>query len=606
MAAMTSTSALRTRRPPEDSDFARVVEHAVLRAWLGGAEVPSRLSNEIDDPAARLEQLMARITAPGRGAQDCGYTLLRRPGLRDRVDQDHPVFARIAATVRHHEPGADLLRIRALQAPASRADLLRAVVYRMAPMFGDGAPLDRIYVDHLQRDYRHPHYTGARRDADYCAGELMEQTLGVTLLDWFELLDQLRDGWPELFHAAWRRDASACERLVSAEPHRVPRLATLRTRSDPSDKLLTICALFWEAERLFELLHLLGGRSAVTRSQMSAALRSSTSLSLAIRLGAPTGRFASSSWCQFDGLAALFAGTAGIPDPAHPHGALGRRGRCNAWHDGHGWSNDHGLELARHVAAPPRFSIERYTVKAISDAYAMTFAGRDVRTLAILFLLEVREELGNSRGPRDGAPRLFTLDSDAAIGRLATIFTGAISPAVAKAALQTSLAGMAKIDAHGVRRADATLASLIANPRRWAERNHIPPVATMSRALGDILAGPVRTCRKDEARMRLGNDIAGGSARFMLKGWFDQSIERRHLKRTRIAVPKEYRRFLPRLYAPVDKATMDFSLDVATLLIPGATDMWLDPELQTIRRLQSPPGKGEVRILWDNLAKLLT
>lgn len=260
----------------------------------------------------------------GVDVREAGWRPYRYPGMRDRVDDRHPLLDRLKRTIRRAEPGTPSGRIAALLHPTSLDLVLRASVYRFAPLIGPSGALDRIYCDAQGRLAFDPHYQGAAYDADHCPGELMRQVIDVTLLDWVLVLDWLREHRNDLFEAVWVRDAVTVERLLR-DPAPLPPMPFLRMVKCRHARFKALVGIFWELERLYELLHAFGGPDRVTLTRLRATLASTSTLGSAIGADTRTARYAASAWCHRYTLIQLFSrGADAAHDDAHPHVALGQ------------------------------------------------------------------------------------------------------------------------------------------------------------------------------------------------------------------------------------------------------------------------------------------
>ena len=157
-----------------------------------------------------------------------------------------------------------------------------------------------VYRDSEGRFADDPAYTGRRYDGDHAPDELLRQVLDVTLVDWIVFLETLRTTWPAMFDAVWQRDAVEVKQLLGNKP-RLPVMDFLRVKKKEQDRFCTLVAIFWEAERCFELMHAFGGPRRVTKPKLLVAMRSTSTLGAEIaadgarpdtsqRLGATAGR----------------------------------------------------------------------------------------------------------------------------------------------------------------------------------------------------------------------------------------------------------------------------------------------------------------------------
>ena len=93
-------------------------------------------------------------------------------------------------------------------------------------------------------------------------------------------------------------------------------------RKDCPDRFRAVIAIFWEAERLFELIHAFGGRNRVTMARLVRSLTTTSVLGGEIKADTRSGRYVATSWCHRAVLATLFdKEPAASYDPRHPHRA---------------------------------------------------------------------------------------------------------------------------------------------------------------------------------------------------------------------------------------------------------------------------------------------
>lgn len=367
--------------PRPSSPLVAAVEAAVAaRIAADPASVPSSV---LTRPAGWSPAPPGAIYLIGQDTRAAGWRHGRLPGLRDMVGEFHPVFHRMVVVARYHEgKTCNTLRAAALIHPASGADLWQAAIYRWSAWFSVGCSLDDVYRDANGRHVLEPGYAGEVYDADHSSGELLRQTLDVRLIDWIGLLDALRMTWPELFEAVWGRNGAAVERLLR-EDRPLPTMAFMRMRRDGRDRFRAVVAIFWEAERLFELLHAFGGRDRVTMARLRHALEATSFLAGEIKADTRTGRYVATSWCHRRVLAMLFAkGVAIGHDPRHPHRTFGLEGTPAIADELESCVTD----AARHAAifnvrtAPPFTHDSR--LRPISEELPVHFfAGREVRLI---------------------------------------------------------------------------------------------------------------------------------------------------------------------------------------------------------------------------------
>lgn len=587
MAAVTSGSRL-DRRVQPPSQLWHVVSAALRREAANDPDaVPAHARAEIAQAAGA-----PYIHVIGNEMRRAGWTADRLPGTRDPAGDDHPIWERLRTTALTWEPSADAKRLAALRGPECIETLLRACIYRMAPIIGPRAALDRLYRDADGRICFADDYHGAREDADHCPGELMRQLLDVTFLDWVATLERLMTAWPEMFAAVWNRDALGVDRLIGQRA--LPPMPFLRQCKNRTERFRALIAIFWELERLFELLHAIGGASRVTISTLRATLGSTSSLAAAIGAGTRTAHYATGAWCHRFSLAQLFDRGAD-PDHAaeHPHKALRKDGDALAMDEAAGSVSQAALDLidGSFCTAPP-VTVDQRLRPVEGERPAHFFAGRDVRTLAVLFLLEVRQFLGSNQGGRGkGASRFFDVTIDGAIGRLATIITSRICPATASAMLSEVEASWRKKNCA----VHILFADLVANPAAW-QALYIGPgvkpsgIARRSEALGDkVLASLVRGVDKDNSRFVV-NDAGrlGHSLCFRPGAWFDRHSEASMLiARWREADPR-YRAAFPGCFdQKIDARALAFCGNVAASLLPSMLPTWQDPHCRAADRMRS-------------------
>lgn len=474
------------------------------------------------------------ICVMGQDTREAGWRHARFPGLRDIAGDFHAVFDRMILVARFHEgKSVDAIRISALTRPVDSADLWQAAIYRWPAWFGIACSLDDVYRDGNSRLANDAGYAHAAKvyDADHSPDELLRQTLDVRFTYWIVLLDDLRVNQAELFDAVWRRDPIAVERLL-AEGRHLPAMPFLRMRKSSADRFRAIVAIFWEAERLFELLHAFGGRSRVTMTRLVRGLMTTSMLGGEINGDTRTGRYVATSWCHRAVLATLFDnGPAVDHDPRHPHRAWGAGGNPLIADELEGCVTDPARAAAAfNVQTAPPFAPDSRLRPVDGELPVHFFAGREVRLLAVLFLLEVRAWLGPNRGLKpDQGTAAFDIDVDSAIGRLALLIVARICPDTADAMVADVVAA-----ARGKRR---TLpfapgpADFVANPRAWYRlHTGVPNITSLpirSQQLGaDVLATMVSKARDDRARF-INSDVTklGHSVAFVPLAWFEPHRE---------------------------------------------------------------------------------
>lgn len=593
MAAMSSTSALRFRQPPSHL-MASVAAGIAVEIAADPDAVPAAVLCKAKHWSAVSA---AGIHIMGHETRRAGWRHGRLPGLRDMVGEFHPVFDRMMVMARRYEKNVPPERETALRSPASTKDLWQAAIYRWSSWSGVDSDLCQIYCDRSGKLADDPAYAGHAYDADHALDELLRQVLDVTLIDWIGLLETLRVTWPAMFDAIWRRDAKAVDRL-SRQNRRLPDMPFLRVRKEPADKLRTVVAIFWEAERLFELMHAIGGRRRVTMTRLLSALASTSMLGAAVAADDPTGRYVGSMWCHRGALALLFdEGLATGHDARHPHRSLGPGGDVGATDEIEGCVSDAGLDLAGFNArtAPP-FALDSRLRDVQGEEPVAFFAGRDVRSLAIRFLLEVRAWLGESKGRKAVlGPPMFEIETPSAIGRLALLTIARICSDTARSIMREAFD--AKIARTGGLHPNLALAlgNVVANPRRWRALYGVTApansVAARSEWLGkDILSGMVDKSRKDASRF-VSPDPAmlGHTICFLPAAWFEPYRETAMLQIAWENVGRDHEAAFPGCFdrsIPADE--LAFCLRVALRQQVAATDMLLDPHCRQPDSVRSP------------------
>lgn len=605
MAAMSSASALRFRQQPNHL-MASVAAGIATEIAADPDAVPTSVLDKAKDWSAPSA---AGIHIMGHETRRAGWRHGRLPGLRDMVGEFHPVFDRMMVMARRYEKNVPPEREAALRSPVSASDLWRAAIYRWSNWFGVDADLCRVYRDDNGRLADDPAYAGHAYDADHVPDELLRQVLDVTLIDWIGLLETLRVTWPAMFDAVWHRDAKAVDHL-SRQNRRLPDMPFLRVRKDSADKLRTVVAIFWEAERAFELMHAIGGRHRVTMTRLLSALASTSMLGAAVAADDPTGRYVGSMWCHRGALALLFdEGLATGHDARHPHRSLGPGGDVNVTDEIVGCVSDAGLDLAGFNArtAPP-FALDSRLRDVQGEEPVAFLAGRDVRSLAIRFLIEVRAWLGGSKGRKAVlGPPLFEIETDSAIGRLALLMIARICPDTARSIIREAtetITAVRSAPRFSAKIADnpaepdhpITLSDIVANPRRWrAElRKGLPIIGSItaqSKWLGhDAFAGMVKKAKKDTSQfISAAFPALGHSICFMPQVWFEPYRETVGLQVAWEDVGRDHEAAFPRCFdrsIPADE--LAFCLRVAARQQVAATDMLRDPHCRQPDSIRSP------------------
>lgn len=550
------------------------------------------------DPASVPPTILARAQgwsppAPGgihiigHDTRKAGWRHGRLPGLRDMVGEFHPVFDRMMVVARYHEgTSVNAVRVAALQRPVNSADLWQAAIYRWQAWFGIACSLDDVYRDGDDRRANDPAYAQAAKvyDADHSPDELLRQTLDVRFIDWIILLDDLRANQPELFDAVWCRDAITVERLLDQGRY-LPAMPFLRMRTDGPDRFRAVVAIFWEAERLFELLHAFGGRDRVTVTRLVRSLKATSMLGGEIAADTRTGRYAATSWCHRAVLATLFdAGCATGHDPRHPHRAWGFGGNPAIADELAGCVTDAARDAAVFdVRTAPPFAHDSRLRPVQGELPAHFFAGREVRLLAVQFLLEVRAWLGESRGRKPNQEKAaFDIDVDSAIGRLALLIVARICPDTAGAIVADVVA--AAIANRRPLPPRPGPADFVANPRAW-RRLHtgVPDKASVpfrSEQLGgDVLATMVREARNDLHRFICSDPATlGHTVAFVPMAWFEPHRETAMLIDAWRHAGDGHRTAFPGCYDyTLTPAEITFCGEVAARMQPSAIDPWHDP-----------------------------
>lgn len=521
----------------------------------------------------------------GNDTWEAGWRHGRLPGLRDMVGEFHPTFDRMMLVARDHEGSAvDGVRVNALTQPKTRADLWQAAIYRWSAWFGVNCSLDDVYRDVNGRHAVDTGYMGEAYDADHSPDELLRQTLDVRLIDWIALLDELRLTWPELFEAVWHRDAVTVERLLQ-QNRRLPTMDFLRMRKDGRDRFRAVVGIFWEAERLFELLHAFGGRSRVTMPHLLKGLMATSFLKAEIKADTRTGRYIATSWCHRAVLAMLFDdGLAIGHDPRHPHRTFGPGGNPSITDELKGCVTDPAREAATfNVRSAPPFVHDSRLRPIDDDLPVHFFAGREVRLMAVLFLLEVRAWLGPNPGPKPGQGKgTFDVDGDSAIGRLALLIVARICPDTAR----SIIADVVQAAAANCRWLPPRIgaADFVANPRAWYRLHTGVPNPTSipyrSEKLGeDVLATMVRGARKDRHRFIVSDPAKlAHTVCFVPEAWFDPHRETRMLIDEWLDAGVEHETAFPGCFdRTLTSAELEFCGELAAVIQPSAIDPWHDP-----------------------------
>lgn len=593
MAAMSSTSRLRARHLPS---------HIMAAIAAGLAD---EITANPDAVPAGIRANARHWSAPdregihviGHDALAAGWRHERFPGLRDAVGASHPVFDRMVATARSTEGPVAPERAAVLKHPQSQAQLWRAAIYRWSAWFGRDCRLDTVYRDSQGRFADDPAYTGQRYDADHAPDELLRQVLDVTLIDWIELLETLRTTWPAMFDAVWQRDAIKVKRLLGSKP-RLPVMEFLRVRKNEEDRFCAVVAIFWEAERCFELMHAVGGPRRVTKSKLMAAMQSTSMLGAEVATDSRAARYAAATWCHRGSLALLFDDGLSIGhDPRHPHRALGPGGDPVITDEVSGCATEAAFDLAAfNLNTAPPFALDSRLREVQGEHPAHFFAGRDVRLLAILFLVEVRAWLGTSQGRKPNqSPALFSMKPDSATGRLALLMIASICPQTAASVLREAVDAKAVADGFRQLPFVVTLGDVVANPRTWRTLNKTtaPPrsVAFRSEKLGSFMfEGMVDTARRERSQFVRNDPTAlGHTICFVPQTWFEPYGEAGMLRAAWYNVGADHETAFPGCFDRTIRADeLAFCLRVAARQQVGATDMNQDSHARKPDSVRSP------------------
>ena len=198
-----------------------------------------------------------------------------------------------------------------------------------------------------------------------------------------------------------------------------------------------------------------------------------------------------------------------------------------------GCATEAAFDLAPSTSTPLHLSRSiRGCARVQGEPPVHFFAGRDVRQLAILFLVEVRAWLGTAQGGKPNQPpALFAMTPDSATGRLALLMISSICPQTAASILREAVDGKVGADCFRQPPFVPTLGDVVSNPRAWRTlHNTIPPagsVAARSEWLGsNALASMVDTARKERSQF-VRNDPAalGHTISFVPQAWFEPHRE---------------------------------------------------------------------------------
>ena len=224
------------------------------------------------------------------------------------------------------------------------------------------------------------------------------------------------------------------------------------------------------------------------------------------------------------------------------------------------------------------------------------FAGRDVRLLAILFLVEVRAWLGKSSGRKaNQPPALFTMTPDSATGRLALLMIASICPHTAASTLREAMD--AKVAADHFRQPPfvVTLGDVVANPRAWRTLHNTSmpagSVAARSEWLGShMFEGMVDTARKERSRfVRNDPGTLGHTICFTPRAWFDPYGETGMLRAAWYNVGADHETAFPGCFdRTIRTDELAFCLRVAAREQVGATDMIQDSHARKPDAVRSP------------------
>lgn len=343
-------------------------------------------------------------------------------------------------------------------------------------------------------------------------------------------------------------------------------------------------------------MHAIGGPSRVTMTKLLTALGSTSMLGGAVGADYATGRYIGSMWCHRGGLAPLFSdGLAMGHDPRHPHWSFGPGGDADIADEIDGCVTEAALDLARFntlTAAP--FAIDSRLRDVLGEEPAHFFAGRDVRLLAVRFLLEVRAWLGASKGRKPNqSPPLFEIATDSAIGRLAVLSIVRACSDTARSIMREAVDAKAAIGKP--LSLVGGLGDVVANPRAWLKiHGKTPPmnaVAKRSEDLGsDIFAGMVEKARQDGSRFITDDPVTPGhTICFAPNIWFDPYCEAAALRTAWEYIGSDHETAFPGCFdrsIPADE--LAFCVRVAARQQVAATDMLRDPHCRQPDCVRSP------------------
>jgi hypothetical protein len=283
-------------------------------------------------------------------------------------------------------------------------------------------------------------------------------------------------------------------------------------------------------------------------------------------------------------------GCAPALEQSHPYKAFATNGFAEAVDELAAVREDSGRKVAaKSICAAVPFAKDSRLRPVAGDLPAHFFAGRDTRTLAIRFILEIRKEMrsfSGGRANRGNRHPYFEFETSGAIGRLAMIITHRICPGTVSAVLAESYENLQ----HRNRQLPPLApGDMVANPVTWVRLysgSRRTPSSLATRA-EEFLTTPTKSYlfsnivvaaqkNKSDFLSRCSGAFAN-SVKFSARQWFSPYAEADQLARQWKEADPDLKRKLPAMFAPVSAGDLKFCGRVAARMLPSALPMWQDP-----------------------------
>ncbi len=351
------------------------------------------------------------------------------PGLRDIVTRQHWLHDRMANYGVPHASLTGGVSCAGVNLP-SDDEVGRAVAARWGHMAAHGCDRTKLYAQ--------TSLAGRMYDAVYSADGLMRVVYTVTVCDLADLYHGLHRLGRLVYEPAWTRDYVGLHAALTAHRGWLPTVNGLPQIADPIDKILTVLALFWEWERVFDMLECAGGSKRITETVLAAALKSSTCLTMAAGAADRLSGYLYGTWTHVLSLVDFSATGVGGHAPEMPLLAFGPSGTPTNADPVKGLctSSAHAMLSRTHAAVPP--FAEKTGLKHVAHDYPAHFLnGSTVGEIALAAPKMIYESLPGFCGFEKGSAGISIYS---AMGRLGAIVLGNICRESAQALIELGIA----------------------------------------------------------------------------------------------------------------------------------------------------------------------